>query len=150
MHQDESVLILGSKHKYAHLKTHRASQTMHQKLAIILWQFNYSKNGYIALIPGSRHRRRRERWTSAASRSSSGSVVFVTSFGHRERTRRTWLVWRKFMPKLFWYNFCLDNVVNKFNIRAIFEIFLIYFRSFQSKNSSNLIWNIFLKFGTGI
>ena len=39
-HQDESILILCSKHKYVHLKTHRASHTMHQNLAVILLQFN--------------------------------------------------------------------------------------------------------------
>ena len=50
--QDESVLNLSSKHKYVHLKTHWASHTMHQNLAIILRQFNYGKNSFILLIPG--------------------------------------------------------------------------------------------------
>ena len=49
-HQDESVLILSSKHKYIHLKTHWASHTMHQNLAIFLWHFNYGKNSFIVLI----------------------------------------------------------------------------------------------------
>ena len=34
-HQDESVIILSSKHKYIHLKTHWASQTMHQNFKAI-------------------------------------------------------------------------------------------------------------------
>ena len=46
LHQDESVLILSSKHKYVHLKTHWASHTMHQNLAIILRKFNYGKNSF--------------------------------------------------------------------------------------------------------
>ena len=52
-HQDESVLILSSKHKYVHLKTHIASQTMHENLAVILGQFDYSKNSFIVLILGN-------------------------------------------------------------------------------------------------
>ena len=43
-HQDESVQILSSKHKFAPLKTHWAPHTMHQNLAAILRQFNYVKN----------------------------------------------------------------------------------------------------------
>ena len=50
-HEDESVLILRSKHKYVHLKTHWASHTMHQNLAVILRQFIYGKNSFIVLIP---------------------------------------------------------------------------------------------------
>ena len=50
-HQDGSVLILSSKHKYVHLKTHWASHTMHQNLAVILGLFNYDKNSFIVLIP---------------------------------------------------------------------------------------------------
>ena len=34
-HQDESVIILSSKHKYIHLKTHWASHTMHQNFKAI-------------------------------------------------------------------------------------------------------------------
>ena len=34
------------------LRTHWESHTMHQNLAIILQQFNYSKNSFIVLIPG--------------------------------------------------------------------------------------------------
>ena len=55
-HQDVSFLILSSKHKYVHLKTHWAAHTMHQNLAVILCLFNYSKNRFIVLIPGG-HRR---------------------------------------------------------------------------------------------
>ena len=50
-HQDESILILSSNHKYVHLKTYWTSHTMHQNLAIILQQFNYGKNSFIVLIP---------------------------------------------------------------------------------------------------
>ena len=39
-------------HKYVHLKTHWASCTMHQNLAVILQLVNYSKNSFIVLIPG--------------------------------------------------------------------------------------------------
>ena len=51
LHQDERVLILSSKHKYVHLKTHWESHTMQINLAVILWQFNYGKNNFIVLIP---------------------------------------------------------------------------------------------------
>ena len=48
--QDESILILSSKHKYVHLKTHWASHTLHQNL-VAIWQWsNYSKNSFIVLI----------------------------------------------------------------------------------------------------
>ena len=43
-HQDESVLILSSKHKYVHLKAHCASHTT-----------NYDKNTFIELIPEIKH-----------------------------------------------------------------------------------------------
>ena len=49
--ENDSVLILSSKQKYVHLKTHWASHTLDQNLAIILWQFNYGKNSIIVLIP---------------------------------------------------------------------------------------------------
>ena len=55
-HQDESVPILSSKQKYVHLKTHWASHTLHQNLAVILWQFDYGKNSFIVLIPTSHSR----------------------------------------------------------------------------------------------
>ena len=50
-HQDESVIVLSSKYKYVNLKTHRASHTVYQNLAIILWQFNYGKSSFIVFIP---------------------------------------------------------------------------------------------------
>ena len=34
------------------IQTHLVSKIMHQNLAIILWQFNYGKNSFIALLPG--------------------------------------------------------------------------------------------------
>ena len=34
------------------MQTHLVSKIMHQNLAIILRQFNYSKNSFIVLVPG--------------------------------------------------------------------------------------------------
>ena len=39
------------KHKYVHLKTHWASHTIHQNIAVNLWQFTYGKNSFMVLIP---------------------------------------------------------------------------------------------------
>ena len=35
------------------MQTHLVSKIMHQNLAIILQQFNFSKNSFIVLVPGS-------------------------------------------------------------------------------------------------
>ena len=34
------------------MQTHLVPKIMHQNLAINLWQFNYSKNSFIVLVPG--------------------------------------------------------------------------------------------------
>ena len=34
------------------MHTRLVPEIMHQNLAIILWQFNYGKNSFIALVPG--------------------------------------------------------------------------------------------------
>ena len=35
------------------MQTHLVSKLMHQNLAVIIWQFNYGKNSFIVLVPGT-------------------------------------------------------------------------------------------------
>ena len=79
-HQDKSVLILSSKHKYVHW----ASNTLHQNLGII---FNYGKNSFIVLIPqedDADMTQRRKIWSDLADQllptpesSSSNPVIGI-------------------------------------------------------------------------
>ena len=36
------------------MQIHLVSEIMQQNIAIILWQFNYDKNSFIVLVPGTR------------------------------------------------------------------------------------------------
>ena len=51
-HLDENALVLSSRYKYVHLKTHWAPEIIHQNLAIILRQLYRSKISFKVLIPG--------------------------------------------------------------------------------------------------